>query len=438
MALSPEQLQAMMNMAPTPDASAGALGHSTGVMSNFIKGAENWLPTAGAVAGGIGGAALGGLVGAPTGPGAAVTGYAGGVAGAGLGASAGEALKEHLQGQQLNPGEIAKQGGINAAFEAVGGPLLSGAGKVLGKVASPIVSGVGKLVKGVGDVFGGSGGLQAAKATTDAVGEHVVQPVTNAFVDPAAQATKRVASTAQTMSKGERLGEGDRLVPTATGGAKFTPAESEQRAGGILANKLTSNPVKNLPIIKNEIATRGAEAEKYLTEHPTLITPEEHQTMFASQAANSETYMTATQKQAYKEQIGVFNNVLKSLSDSSESWGHTTANYYKALKDYETNVTEHLPKGKEALLDVNSNARIQAAQDVRAVVRDMIGQKNPEFQGKMYDLSSLYDARDNVAQMADKMATQGTSHPVIKKVVAGAATLGGGIILGNEGKKLGL
>lgn len=89
------------------------------------------LPTAGAIAGGIGGAALGGLAGIETGPGALATGYAGGVVGAGAGAALGETANEAMNGQPLDPTAIAEQGGGFAAAEAIGGPVLGAAKDII-------------------------------------------------------------------------------------------------------------------------------------------------------------------------------------------------------------------------------------------------------------------------------------------------------------------
>lgn len=121
--------------------SSAALGHSNSQFTKTIgmvpgaslsdnlkalgSDAVGALPTFGAIGGGIAGAAGGAFVGGPVGA------YAGGVAGSGAGAAGGEALKEGIQGGGLNPGEIAKQGGIYAGLEAIGGPIAGLAGKAL-------------------------------------------------------------------------------------------------------------------------------------------------------------------------------------------------------------------------------------------------------------------------------------------------------------------
>lgn len=147
----------------SPNQSATALGHSNAIMSQNIgsagqslvpgnsftdnlkqlgSDAAGALPTAGAIAGGIVGTALGGAAGIETGPGAIATAYAGGVAGSGVGASAGEALKEKVQGQPLQGGEIAKQGIGFGALDAIGGPLISAGGKLLKGIGETVAKAV--------------------------------------------------------------------------------------------------------------------------------------------------------------------------------------------------------------------------------------------------------------------------------------------------------
>lgn len=379
---------------------------NNGLFDSMKKFGENALPTAGAIVGGIGGAALGGLAGIESGPGAIATAYAGGVAGSGAGGAAGEALKEKLQGQPLQPGAIAKEGGIDAAAEGIGGPLLSAGGKLLSKAVSPITSGIGKVAAYVGDKLGGN-------------------LISDSISPAAVRATKLLQATPETMTKGDKASAilGGRMSPTLSGGGKYTASDTENRAGEMLAGKLSVNPVKNVPIIQKEISTQGKGAEKYLEQNAKPITNAEDYTMFQQKRIESEKYMTPTAVKAYDEQITVFQKVLKDFGS------YNTANYYKALKDFESNVTEHLPKGKEVFQDEGGSARLQAAKDVRSVVRDMIGQKNPEFKGKMFDLASLYDARDTMVSKAMKnpsfAKTFAKEHPIL--TTAGAA-LGGSLI----------
>lgn len=214
------------------------------------------------------------------------------------------------------------------------------------------------------------------------------------------KAINAVASTADTMTKGER--------ETAIAGGRqqagflsnsFVPSQTESRAGEILTGKVSGNPIKDVPIVQGEIASRGKEAETFLEANAKPITNQEDFNAFAKQREVSSTYLTPTAEKAYDEQMNVFQKVLKGYVKDG---GYNTSNYYQALKEFESNVTQNLPKGKEALLDEGGSARLQAAKDVRHVVRDMIGQKNPEFKDKMFDLTSLYDARDNVITKAEK------------------------------------
>lgn len=417
MALTQAQLNSLYGVNDmTPDQSSAALGAANTQSQKLFSGPTgafneqgiqtakqqigSALPTVGAVGGAIGGAALGGLAGLPTGPGAIATAYAGGVAGAGLGGAAGEAANEALTGQKLQPKEIAKQGGINAAMDAVGGPILSGVGKIFGGIAEK-----------AGAMFGG-------KAVAD-VAEKVVAP-------PVKVATNRLASTAETLTKGEREAAIKEGRMTASG--KYLPSRTEQRSGEIMQGKTYSNPVKTTKAIQTEISTRGQAAETHLEANPTKISNEEDFNAFQSARASSEKYMTSSESKAYDEQVGVFQKILKSYTGDG---GYTTANYYKALKDYESQVTANLPKGTDALLKEGGSARIQGAKDVRQVVRDMIGKKNPEFKGEMYDLASLYDALDNVVAKAE----QG-GHSLAKRYPRTTAALGtGAAVAGFESRK---
>jgi hypothetical protein len=249
-------------------------------------------------------------------------------------------------------------------------------------------------------------------------------------------ATKRVSSTAETMTKAEReaaIKEG-RMTPTGSGG-KYMPSATEKRAGEILAGKTSSNPVKTVEVINKEIATRGKEAETYLEKAGTKVSNETDLKAFDSARASAEKYMTSAESKAYDEHIGIFQKILKTYTKDG---GYTTANYYKALKDYEAQVTANLPKGKEALLKEGGSARLQAAKDVRGVVRDLIGKANPEFKGKMFDLASLYDAQDNVISKAEGLGTFAKRHPLLTKTgIYGAEAIGAGAIY-KGAKSLGL
>lgn len=412
MALSQAQLNALYGVnSMTPDQSSAALGaanaHSQTLFSG-PSGAFNQqgiqtaksqiggaLPTVGAIGGGLAGAAGGLAIGGPVGA------YAGGVAGSGAGAALGESANEAITGQKQQPEEIAKQGGINAALDAVGGPILSGLGKVFGGVAEK------------------AGALFGAKAVADTVEKAVAPPVKIA--------TNRLASTAETLTKGEReaaIKEG-RMTPN----GKYTPSKTEQRAGEIMQGKTSANPVKTTKAVQDEISTRGQAAETHLEQNPQKISNKEDLDAFQSARASSEKYMTTSESKAYDEQVGVFQKILKGYTGDG---GYTTANYYKALKDYESQVTANLPKGTDALLKEGGSARIQGAKDVRTVVRNMIGEKNPEFKGEMYDLASLYDSLDNVVSKAEKGGhSLAKQYPKTATAIGTGATILGGIA-GND------
>lgn len=93
----------------------------------------DFLPTAGAVVGGIAGAAL---------PILGETG-AGEIGGSAVGSGLGETARELIEGKKLNPVDI----GAQTALGGVGG----GAGKVLGKVGGAVLSKTGQALEDTGD-----------------------------------------------------------------------------------------------------------------------------------------------------------------------------------------------------------------------------------------------------------------------------------------------
>jgi len=90
------------------------------------------------------------------------------------------------------------------------------------------------------------------------------------------------------------------------------------------------------------------------------------------------------------------------------------------------------------------SARIRAAQDVRAVVRDLIGKKHPEFKGKMFDLASLYDVLDTALTKSRQL--DGTTisrftknHPLVTGAAKYGTAIGAGALvtkklMGGNGK----
>lgn len=242
-----------------------------------------------------------------------------------------------------------------------------------------------------------------------------------------AKATKAVAATADEMTTTEQKAAAldNRLNTNIKGG--FSPSQTENRAGEILSGQLGSNAAKNIPVIQGEIATRGKEAETFLQQNAKPITNEEDLNAFQKQREKSSTYLTPTAVKAYDEQMNVFQGILKGYAE--KSGGYNTSNYYQALKEFESNVTQNMPKGVAAMSDEGGSARLQAAKDVRTVVRDMVGQKNPEFKGKMFDLASLYDARDNVVTKAVKADTFAKRFPKTTKALTwGTEAIGAGAL----------
>ena len=351
--------------------------------------------------------------------------------------------KETAKGvvSQLATGPVrALRSGVDFAIEKLTGK--KPAGEFTGFMGEPVKTYQGELEAGASPlgVAGGAAldvasilpigrGISAAKSllpkATGALGKvaaPILSPVKSFLAQRAEKKTvQALQSTAETMTKKERklaIEEG-RQIPTITGGGKYIPSKTEKTAGKILTGRLGKNPVKNVPIVKSEIAQRGKEAEDFLSANTKAITNKEHADMFAVKRADMAKYSTDAEMKAYDEQVGIFSRQLPGRG------AFDTPNYYKALKEYESNVTSRLPKGKEALLTETGSAKLQAAKDVREVVRDMIGSKNPEFKSKMYDLASLYDALDNVITKAEAVGTFAKRHPVITSGVkwggAGAA-----------------
>lgn len=251
----------------------------------------------------------------------------------------------------------------------------------------------------------------------------------------AKKATGLIKATEETLSSRElqRAIDEGRQVISRTGRVDILPSETEKRAGQILAGKVKANPVKNVPIIKKEITVRGKEVEDYLTRSTKKISNKEYDDAFNAALKEDERYMTPAQKKAYREQVSIFQKELHGRG------GYDTSNSYKALKDYERNVTENLPKGADALrADHVAGARLQGAQRVRTVVRDILAQKHPDFKDKMFDLASLYDVKDTVIGQASKVSRTAIGrlvkkYPNASKVVGGTVGLG---VLGTGAKKV--
>lgn len=214
---------------------------------------------------------------------------------------------------------------------------------------------------------------------------------------------------------------------------EYAPTKETTRAAEILQDKnILKEPVSpkdkpNVVVqkIKDTIKNLGKGAETYLDMNPVKISNKEDFNLFESLRKDAEQISTETELRAYDEQVRLFQKQLL-----GREGGYTTANYYKALKEWESNIADKLPRGKEALMDATgvANAKIRAAADIRKVVRDLIGDKHPEFKPKMYDLMSLYEAKDNAILNAAKTKTKNIfeKHPNITKVGIG---LGAGEVI---------
>lgn len=244
------------------------------------------------------------------------------------------------------------------------------------------------------------------------------------------KATGAIQSTADSMTKGEResaILEG-RLSPSLTGGGKYLPSDTEKQAGQILSGKVGGNAIKNVPVIQSEIAQRGKEAEQFLGMNGKPISNEEDFQMFQQMKNKAAKYLTPEQMNNYDHTINQFQGELRGMGNMN------TGTYYKALKDFEQNVTARLRQGNEALLTDSGSAQLQAAKDVRTAVRNMIGEKNPEFKGQMFDLASLYDALDNTVTKAAKTDTFSRAYPKTAKALKyGVEAIGAGALY--EGAK---
>lgn len=431
-ALSDTQLKALTGAALSPDQSAALLGHATSQQEKNIgnifaqsQQPQNSLQN-------IADIGIGAFKSLPqTILGAARVGenVANQTAGRVVNAIQGKGFNP-LQGNQLGPSTINPQDPMNAQMDKAFAPSnnAQGLGNFLGNVAQAAVP--------IGEA---SQGIKAGSLVDQAL-----SPLKD-FLDSwqTSRAIKAVSSTAKTMTKGEQTAatEEGRLVPTMTGAGKFTPSTTEQNAGQLLSGKVGSNPIKNVPVIQDEIATKGREAEQFLGQNGRPVTPDEADQAFQNAKEKASRYLAPEQQKNYDHTIEQFKAELKDVA-GTDPIAQNTGTYYKALKNFEQNVTARLRQGNEALLTDSGSAQLQAAKDVRNTVRDIIGEKHPEFKQQMYDLASLYDAKDNVIAKAVAHDTFQKAHPHIANVGRYVGR-GVGLGIGGEGlyqgaKKLGL
>ncbi len=329
--------------------------------------------------------------------------------------------------------ESGQMSPLAGTMEGVGGAV--NAGLTLGMLGESPGLAKGGLSSARTVTSGLIDNVPKAIQTAKNVVSEIAHPLRGAEGNQIIKTIEHLKGDVSTMSKADRTQAilSGRMEKPIFGSKEIAPSDTEVNAATLLKGKTTGNPVKDLSLVQNEIKTRGADAEKYLADNAKPITNKEHYDMFATRRAAAEKVLTEPQLKAYDDQVKLFSKQLPGRGS------YDTSTYYKALKDYEENVASKLPKGKEALIDPTgvANANVRGASDVRSVVRDMIGSKNPDFKPKMFDLASLYDVRGNLVTATDKLPIKASerfaqNHPLITK----AAKLGGGAaVVGTVGKK---
>ena len=323
-----------------------------------------------------------------------------------------------------------------------------------GQIASLLSNAVGAGAAKEGAVAGTEAAMGAVKdavaPATDAA-QSVVDTVKGAAtrtVTPEANTkaiTNLLTEQEDTATAGMKKGAIDEGRKTVTKGklgqtsVDFTPTAQAERVAPILheagVNAAKDTPDVVLKKINSTIATRGQEAETYLAKNPEKITAQEQKDLLDN---------LKTDAQAKDERPAVhaaYDAMMKNFTSRIVGkGGFTTDNYYKALKSWESDIGDSLPSGKEALLDSSgvASARVRAAADIRKSVRDLIGEKNPEFQSRMQDLSALYEAKGMAKHNLYKTGTKTLSqtYPKTAKVLKGAALVGAGALLAPEVKNL--
>jgi hypothetical protein len=326
-----------------------------------------------------------------------------------------EQFKQEMGGME-NP-ELFTAGQVAGTVSAVAPAVKTGLVKLA--ETSTGQKAIGKVVETVGKAKG---------QITDKLAQRNVGKVTE-LLNP----TEELLTPLQ---RKQAIQEGRQTIKTTKlGGTEvgYTPTAETVRASELLADTVKASDKPNVIFakVKSKIATKGAEAETYLAKNPVKITNAEDAKVFSTVRAQAEKNLTETELKAYDEQIKLFQKQLL-----GRKGGYTTENYYKAIKDWEENIAEHLPKGKEAILDPSgvASAKIHAASDIRKAVRDLIGSKHPDFKDKMYDLASLYEAKGNALQIAAKQKSKSflQKNPRIKtglQIGAGAVGIQQGVNL---------
>lgn len=314
--------------------------------------------------------------------------------------------------------QIAKTVGdaINVGGSTVGsGALDASVGDLATSAKGAIENGVKK----------GTDTLAAAKDA--ALGTPEQQATAKATADAAAASANKEGVTSllkqdpETMTskmKKDAVDEGRQIqTDTKLGGNEvdYLPTKEVKRAGEVMSDPTqVPDPIKpgdktNVVVskVQNAIKVKGADAEKFLEDNPVKLTNKEDLDMFTTMRDSASEVSDKTQMGAYDGQLELFQKQLQKQV-AQNGGGYTTANYYKALKGYEDNVASQFKGGKEMLVDPTGvgSAKVRAAADIRTTIRDMIGAKHPEFQPQMYDLASLYEAKDNAIFNASKTTSK--------------------------------
>lgn len=310
--------------------------------------------------------------------------------------------------ERFAPSSEAETAGGNletaAEFASVGKDIAIGGAKLLGK-------GLAKT----GEYLAEKGAVKNANKITDLI---------NPTEDMLTSTQKKSAITeGRQLIKGNKLGGTD---------VSYTPTEETQRAANLLSDIVKPNDKANVVFAKigSKISTLGAQAEKYLSDAGTVIDAGNHRKAFNTLIDSAKENLAPSALKHYNDEIKLFANQLPNPKNGVIS----SADYYKALKKWEQNVAENIPKGKDAIIDPTGigSARIHAAADIRKMARDLIADSSPEFKERMYDLASLFEAKGNALQIAAKQGSKSLikKYPKTAGVVGAAASaaLGGGVV----------
>lgn len=200
-----------------------------------------------------------------------------------------------------------------------------------------------------------------------------------------------------------------------------------KRAANLLSDTVKAKDTPNIVYkkIKDKIKVLGGDAENYLDVNGKNITATMHRNAVNNMKLEASNKMSKSALKAYNDELELFGKQLPVPKNGEIS----SKDYYIALKKWEANVADNIPKGKDAIIDPTGigSARINAAADIRKMARDLIGDVNPEFKERMHNISSLYTAKDNALHIASKEKSQNIfqKYPKTTKAVTGAAAIVG-------------